>query len=68
MVGGPHYYHRIDTPLRDNGMKDAAPDPPQMARCPRTLGGLKSDRPGTTDGYELNLEDGGWLPGPLLGD
>jgi phosphomannomutase len=60
LVGGPHYYDRIDTRLRDNEMKQAA-----QARLdgpmPETLGGLKVMSKDTTDGYKFNLEDGGWL-------
>ena len=60
LVGGPHYYDRIDTRLRDEEMEEAA-----RARLdgpmPRTLGGLKVTGKDTTDGYKFNLEDGGWL-------
>ena len=60
LVGGPHYYDRIDTRLRDNDMKKAA-----RARLegpmPETLGGLKVTGKDTTDGYKFILEDGGWL-------
>lgn len=60
LVGGPHYYDRIDTRLRDDEMKEAA-----RARlegpAPETLGGLKVTGKDTTDGYKFGLEDGGWL-------
>jgi len=60
LVGGPHYYDRIDTRLKDNAMKQAA-----MARLdtsrPTTIAGLKMVEKITIDGYKFVLEDGGWL-------
>ena len=61
LVGGPHYYDRIDTRLKDNAMKAAAKakldavhpgDHRRPARAPAKI---------TTDGYKFVLEDGGWL-------
>jgi phosphomannomutase len=60
LVGGPHYYDRIDTRLRDNEMKQAARQKLDAA-MPETLGGLKVTGKDTTDGYKFDLEDGGWL-------
>ncbi len=60
MVGGPHYYDRIDTRLRDNEMKQAARARLDTA-MPETIGGLRVTGKDTTDGYKYNLEDGGWL-------
>lgn len=60
LVGGEHFYDRIDTRLRDNEMKRAA-----KARLdtitPATIGGLRCTGKDTTDGYKFILEDGGWL-------
>lgn len=60
MVGGPHYYDRIDTRLRDNEMKEAARARLDAA-MPETIGGLRVTGKDTTDGYKFDLEDGGWL-------
>jgi len=60
LVGGEHFYDRIDTRLRDNEMKRTA-----KARLdtitPATIGGLRCTGKDTTDGYKFILEDGGWL-------
>jgi phosphomannomutase len=60
LVGGPHYYDRIDTRLRDDGMKQQA-----RARLdatqPETIGGLRVTGKNATDGYKFDMEDGGWL-------
>ena len=60
LVGGPHYYDRVDTRLRDDAMKQAA-----MARLdaaqPATVAGLKVTEKVTVDGYKFVMEDGGWL-------
>ncbi|MCW5860908.1 MAG: phosphoglucomutase/phosphomannomutase family protein, partial [Caldilineales bacterium] len=60
LVGGPHYYDRIDTRLesleftaRARALLDAAQ--------PATIGGLRCTGKLTTDGYKFDLEDGGWL-------
>jgi phosphomannomutase len=60
LVGGPHYYDRIDTRLRDNEMKQAAQARLDVAE-PQTIGGLRVTGQDRTDGYKFNLEDGGWL-------
>ena len=60
IVGGPHYYDRIDTRLRDNEMKQAARRKLDTA-MPDSLGGIKVTGKDTTDGYKFNLADGGWL-------
>ena len=60
LVGGPHYYDRIDTRLRDEAMKQAAKAQLDGAR-PGVIGGLNVVGKDTTDGYKFNLEDGGWL-------
>jgi alpha-D-glucose phosphate-specific phosphoglucomutase len=60
MVGGAHFYDRIDTRLRDDEMKRAARLKLDTA-MPESLGGLKVTGKDTTDGYKFNLEDGGWL-------
>lgn len=60
LVGGPHYYDRIDTRLRDNEMKQAARVKLDTA-LPETIGGLRVTGKDMTDGYKFNLEDGGWL-------
>lgn len=57
-VGGEYYYDRVDSPftgdhesrkkiIRDNN--------------PKTLGGLKVTGLVTVDGFQFNLEDGGWM-------
>ena len=60
LVGGPHYYDRIDTRVKDNAIKQAA-----KARLdtimPASIGGLRVTDKVTLDGYKFVLEDGGWL-------
>ncbi len=60
LVGGPHYYDRIDTRLRDDAMKADA-----RARLdavlPETIGGLRVTGKSAIDGYKFDMEDGGWL-------
>ncbi len=60
LVGGSHYYDRIDTRVKDNAIKLAA-----RARLdtgmPQTIGGLRVTDKVTLDGYKFVLEDGGWL-------
>jgi phosphomannomutase len=60
LVGGPHYYDRIDTRLRDNATKTAARERLDSAQ-PASLGGLRVVDKVTVDGYKFVLEDGGWL-------
>lgn len=60
LVGGPHYYDRIDTRLTDNQVKQAAKARLDGAQ-PATIGGLKVVDKVTLDGYKFVLEDGGWL-------
>jgi phosphomannomutase len=60
LVGGPHYYDRIDTRLTDNALKQAARARLDAAQ-PETIGGLKVTAKETLDGYKFSLEDGGWL-------
>jgi len=60
MVGGPHYYDRIDTRLTDNALKQAARERLDRAQ-PAEIAGLQVTGKDTTDGYKFSLEDGGWL-------
>jgi len=60
LVGGPHYYDRIDTRLKDNAMKQAAQTRLDTIR-PTTIAGLQVTDKVTTDGYQFVMEDGGWL-------
>lgn len=60
LVGGPHYYDRIDTRARDQEMKAASRARLDTA-MPASLGGLKVTGKDVSDGYKFNLEDGGWL-------
>jgi phosphomannomutase len=60
LVGGPHYYDRIDTRLKNNEMKQAAKARLDTAQ-PATIGGLRMTEKNTMDGYKFSLEDGGWL-------
>jgi phosphomannomutase len=60
LVGGPHYYDRVDTRLRDEAMTNSARAMLDAAR-PATVAGLKVTDKITTDGYKFVLEDGGWL-------
>ena len=41
VVGGPHYYDRIDTRCKDNAMKSAQPRPARCGKMPETIGGLR---------------------------
>ena len=56
-VGG-HYYDRVDTPFK--GERQEKIDN-ILAANPETLGGLKVIGLVTIDGYQFQLEDGGWL-------
>ena len=55
---GEHFYDRVDTPfsgdrkMREQKILDAKP---------QTIGGLKVTELVTVDGFQFNLEDGGWL-------
>ncbi len=60
LVGGPHYYDRVDTRLKDDDVKRAARARLDAAQ-PETIGGLRVTDKVTTDGYKFVLEDGGWL-------
>ena len=60
LVGGPHYYDRVDTRLRDEAMTNSARAMLDAAR-PATVAGLRVTDKITTDGYKFVLEDGGWL-------
>ena len=60
LVGGPHYYDRIDTRVKDNAIKQAAKTRLDAA-MPATIGGLRVTDKVTIDGYKFVLEDGGWL-------
>jgi phosphomannomutase len=60
LVGGPHYYDRIDTRLKNNEMKQAAKAKLDTV-MPETIGGLRCTGKDTTDGYKFIMEDGGWL-------
>lgn len=60
LVGGPHYYDRIDTRVKDNAVKQAAKAQLDAGR-PQTIGGLRVTDKITLDGYKFALEDGGWL-------
>jgi len=56
-VGG-HYYDRIDTPFQ--GERQEKIDKILSAN-PETIGGLKVTELVTIDGYQFQLEDGGWV-------
>ncbi|MCS7038426.1 MAG: phosphoglucomutase/phosphomannomutase family protein [Anaerolineae bacterium] len=60
LVGGPHYYDRIDTRLEDEETKRRAQALLDAAQ-PETIGGLRCTGKLTIDGYKFDLEDGGWL-------
>ena len=60
LVGGPHYYDRIDTRVKDNAIKIAA-KARLDAIMPETIGGLRVTDKVTIDGYKFVMEDGGWL-------
>jgi phosphomannomutase len=60
LVGGPHYYDRVDTRLRDDEMAQSARAKLDAAR-PERVAGLKVADKLTKDGYKFVLEDGGWL-------
>ena len=60
LVGGEHFYDRIDTRVKDNAIKAAA-RVRLDAVMPATIGGLRVTDKVTTDGYKFVMEDGGWL-------
>ncbi len=60
LVGGPHYYDRVDTRLKDNAMKAAAKAKLDAA-MPETIAGLRVTDKVTLDGYQFIMEDGGWV-------
>lgn len=60
LVGGPHYYDRVDTRLKDNTMKAAAKARLDAA-MPETIAGLRVTDKVTLDGYQFIMEDGGWV-------
>ncbi len=60
LVGGPHYYDRIDTRLGNDAAKQASRARLDAAQ-PLSIAGLRVTDKITTDGYKFILEDGGWL-------
>jgi len=57
-VVGEHYYDRIDTRFvgdRSDNIKRI------LTANPQTIGGLKVTGLNTVDGYQFDLEDGGWV-------
>ncbi len=60
LVGGPHYYDRIDTRLPSNAFKAEAKARLDAAQ-PQQIGGLRCTGKLAIDGYKFDLEDGGWL-------
>jgi phosphomannomutase len=57
-VGGEYFYDRIDSPF--TGDRHAREEI-IMRNMPQTLGGLKVIDLVTVDGFQYNLEDGGWM-------
>ena len=55
---GAHHYDRIDTPFK--GERQDKIDR-ILSADPETIGGLKVNGLVTIDGYQFQLEDGGWL-------
>jgi len=55
---GAHHYDRIDTPFK--GERQEKIDR-ILSADPETIGGLKVSGLVTIDGYQFQLEDGGWL-------
>lgn len=60
LVGGPHFYDRIDYRLPDQAFAQAARQRLDQAQ-PAMLGGKRVTNKVTTDGYQFIMEDGGWL-------
>jgi alpha-D-glucose phosphate-specific phosphoglucomutase len=57
-VGGEYYYDRVDSPFTgDHESRKKI----IMDHNPKTLGGLKVTGLVTVDGFQFNLEDGGWM-------
>jgi phosphomannomutase len=56
---GPHFYHRIDTPLPPDGSETSRANIEKAK--PSTIGGLRVMGIDKLDGYKFLLEDGGWL-------
>jgi phosphomannomutase len=65
LVGGPHYYDRIDFQLPDEETKRTARARLDAAQ-PATVGGLAVVEKNTTDGYLFVMDDGGWLAAGTL--
>jgi phosphomannomutase len=55
---GAHYYDRIDTPFRGDRQEKIDRI---LSADPESIGGLKVTGLVTIDGYQFQLEDGGWL-------
>ena len=60
LVGGPHYYDRIDTRL-ESSERTAEARARLDAVQPETIGGLRCTGKLSIDGYKFDFEDGGWL-------
>jgi phosphomannomutase len=60
LVGGPHYYERVDTRVKDSAVKEAAQARLDTVR-PTMIAGLRVTDKVTVDGYKFVMEDGGWL-------
>ncbi|MCZ2126873.1 MAG: phosphoglucomutase/phosphomannomutase family protein [Anaerolineales bacterium] len=57
-VGGEYFYDRVDSPFTgDHETRKKI----IMDNNPQTLGGLKVTSLVTVDGFQFNLEDGGWM-------
>ncbi len=57
-IGGEYFYDRVDSPFTgDRHDREEI----IMHNMPKTLGGLKVVDLITVDGYQYNLEDGGWM-------
>lgn len=57
-VGGEYFYDRVDSPFSGD---PEARKKIIMDNNPKTLGGLKVTELVTVDGFQFNLEDGGWM-------
>jgi phosphomannomutase len=60
LVGGPHYYDRIDTRVKDDQIKESARARLDAAQ-PEHIAGLRVTEKVTVDGYKFVMEDGGWM-------
>jgi phosphomannomutase len=56
---GPHYYHRIDTPIPPEDVKSCRARIEEAE--PSIIGGLRVTGSDRLDGFKYLLEDGGWL-------